>query len=98
MILVTATILARVDSVDELLSLSLDQVRRSREEEGCLSHGVAQDVENPLRLVFTEAWEDQATFATHLTRPESQAFGQAVMGLAAELPELNVFEADRIGP
>ncbi len=59
MILVTGSILARKDTVDELLELSLEHVRRSRLEPGCLSHAVHRDAEEPLRLVFVETWDSR---------------------------------------
>jgi hypothetical protein len=63
MILVTGTILAKTETLDELLALSLEHVRRSRTEPGCVMHRVHQDAENPLRLVFVEEWTDKAALA-----------------------------------
>ena len=59
-VLVTGSIQARPERIDELLALSLEHVRRSRTEPGCLSHAVHSDVEDPLRLVFVEEWADRA--------------------------------------
>jgi quinol monooxygenase YgiN len=50
MILVTGSILAREDTFDEVLRLSLEHVERSRKEPGCISHAVHVDCQNPLRL------------------------------------------------
>jgi quinol monooxygenase YgiN len=58
MMLVTGSVTAREDSIDEALELSLDHVRRSRKEPGCISHAVHTDCENQLRLVFIENWVD----------------------------------------
>jgi quinol monooxygenase YgiN len=55
-IVVTGSIQARPDTVDELIALSLEHVHRSRTEPGCLTHHVHRDVEDPLRLVFFEQW------------------------------------------
>ena len=52
MIMVTASILAREDSFDEVLRLSLEHVERSRGEPGCVSHDVHVDCQNRLRLFF----------------------------------------------
>ncbi|MEK7833964.1 MAG: putative quinol monooxygenase, partial [Acidobacteriota bacterium] len=60
MIIVTGSILASTDNLEEILALSLEQVRRSRTEPGCLAHAVHRDAENPLRLVFFEQWADRA--------------------------------------
>lgn len=96
MIIVTGSILARADTMDELLALSLEHVRRSRTEPGCLAHAVHRDVEQPLRLVFVEEWADRAALMTHFTVPASQAFARAAASLGAEPPTLNVYDATRI--
>jgi quinol monooxygenase YgiN len=40
-------------------------MHRSRREQGCVSHFVQIDCENPLRLVFIEQWPDRAALAAH---------------------------------
>lgn len=93
MIIVTGSILARADSLDELLRLSLEHVRRSRSEPGCLAHAVHQDVENPLHLVFAEEWADRAALRTHFAVPASRTFAKAVNALAAEPPTMHLYDA-----
>jgi quinol monooxygenase YgiN len=97
MIIITGHVLARPESMDELRALSLDHVRRSRSEPGCISHSVHVDVENPLRLVFLEAWSDRDAVAVHFAVPESRAFVKAARELAAEPPEIAVYEAHPLG-
>jgi quinol monooxygenase YgiN len=93
MIIVTGSVLARADSADQLLALSLEHVRRSRDEPGCRAHAVHRDAENPLRLVFLEEWEDRTAVAAHFAVPASRAFAKAAAALAAEPPTLNVYDA-----
>ena len=96
MIFVTGSILANADNLEEILALSLQHVRRSRTEPGCLAHAVHQDVENSLRLVFVEQWADRSALAAHFAVPESRAFAKAVRALAVEPPTLNIYEAETI--
>ena len=96
MILVTGSILARADTIDELLELSLEHVRRSRREPGCLSHAVHRDAEAPLRLVFVESWESRETLADHFKVPGSRRFIGAVAKLVAEPPSLAAYDATPI--
>jgi quinol monooxygenase YgiN len=96
MILVTGSILAKPDCVDAALALSLEHVHRSREEPGCIAHGVHRDAECAQRLVFVEQWADQAALATHFAVPASRAFAAAVARLAAEPPNLAIFDAKPI--
>ena len=93
MILVLGEILTRPDAVIDALALSLEHVHRSRLESGCLSHDVAQDTENPLRLLFTERWADAAALRAHFAVPDSRAFIKALTPLLAAEPSMHVFEA-----
>jgi len=96
MILVTGSVVAKEGCLAEAIALSLEHVRRSRLEGGCLSHAVHQDVENPQRLVFVEEWADQAALGAHFAVPASRAFGKALAALAAQPPEMTVFEASPV--
>ncbi len=93
MILVTGSILARPDTIEEMLALSVEHVKRSRGEPGCRSHAVHRDAENPLRLVFLEEWDDHAALAAHFAVPASRAFVKAASALAQDKPTLNIFQA-----
>jgi quinol monooxygenase YgiN len=92
MIIVTGSILAKSDTKDKLLLLSLKHSRRSRTEPGCLLHGVHQDCEDSLRLVFVEEWSDRESLAAHFALPASRAFVKEASMLAAEPPKMNVYE------
>lgn len=94
MIIITGAITARPDSIDELRAISLEHVRRSRLEPGCLSHAVHVDAEDPLRLFFFETWLDRAAVATHFAVPESGAFVRAASKLAAEQAAIRLYEAE----
>jgi quinol monooxygenase YgiN len=96
MVLVTATVQARADSIDELRRLSLEHVARSRAEPGCLEHGVSVDANDGLRLVFVERWADRETLAVHAALPASRAFGKAVARLAAQPPALHAYDAEEV--
>ncbi len=98
MILVTGTVVATAAAVDEILQLSLDHVRRSRAEPGCISHAVHRDAENPLRLVFVEQWADDAALKAHFAVPASRGFGKAVAALAAEPPTIQIYRAEAVAP
>ncbi len=96
MILVTGSILARDNTIGELLELSLEHVHRSRQEPGCLTHAVHRDAEEPLRLVFVETWESRETLAAHFRVPASREFVAAAARLGAEPPKLAVHDATPI--
>ena len=93
MIIVWGSIEARADKVEEAKQLSLDHVRRSRKEPGCISHSVQADVENPNRLVFFEEWEDMPALQAHFEVAESAEFIESVTRLAACPPTMKIFES-----
>jgi quinol monooxygenase YgiN len=78
MIVVTGSVTARKDSLDEVARLSLAHVHRSRKEPGCISHAVHVDCEEPLRLVFFEQWADRAALLAHFAVPASRQFVSAL--------------------
>lgn len=94
MILVTGSVKARPETQPEVLRLSLEHVRRSRLEPGCLLHSVQHDVEDPTRLVFVEHWADRDALLAHFAVPASGAYAKAMRDLAAEPPTLEVYDAE----
>ena len=96
MIVVTGSVVARSDSFDEVRKLSLEHVRRSRTEPGCISHSVHIDCENPLRLVFIEEWADRAALLAHFAVPASGGFVKQLRSLAAASPDIHLYEATKL--
>jgi len=92
-LIVTGSIRAREDSIERVLALSLEHVRRSRQEPGCLLHSVHHDVEDSLRLVFLEHWADADALRAHFEVPASGAFVNEVASLADGSPEMAIYEA-----
>ena len=97
MIIVTGSIQARPDTVDRILELSLEHVRRSRTEPGCLLHSVHRDVEDPLRIVFLEHWADADALKAHFAVPASNAFVTEAAGLGdgPDATTIQIYEAER---
>ena len=93
MLIVTGSITAGPDTIDRVLELSLEHVRRSRGEPGCLLHSVHRDVENPLRLVFLEHWSDAGALRAHFEVPASIDFVTEASALADGPAELSIYEA-----
>ena len=96
MILITGSVIAKEGRLAEAVALSLDHVRRSRLEDGCISHAVHHDAENPNRLFFFEQWADRAAVAAHFAVPASRAFAKAIGGLAVDAPQLTMYDSKEI--
>ena len=97
MLIVTGSIRARPEDLHRVLELSLEHVRRSRQEDGCLLHSVHRDVEDEDRLVFVEHWADADALRVRTSRYRRRAPSCArPRALAAEPPELSIYEAHTI--
>ncbi len=96
MIVVTGSVTARQDSLDEMRRISLEHVHRSRCEPGCISHAVHVDCENALRLVFIEQWADRASLLAHFAVPASRNFVRALQKLAASASTIELYDATRL--
>ena len=96
MIIITGDFIAKGEHIEEALAASRKHVEHSRTENGCISHAVYQDPENPSRLFFYEQWTNQEVIAVHFAQPSSQAFVAAIRELAASPPNLEIFSAQKV--
>lgn len=96
MIVVTGTVTAKPETLEEILRVSLEHMHRSRKEPGCISHDVAIDAENPLRLMFTERWENAEALKAHFAVPASRTMFKTLQSLAADPGSMQVYEAEQI--
>ncbi|MGD0866395.1 MAG: putative quinol monooxygenase [Rhizomicrobium sp.] len=104
MIIVTGTATASRETLAEMIRISLEHVRRSRTEEGCISHNVHIDCENPMRLMFFEQWADEETLRKHFALPESRKFARLLRELAVpatDIPDrvpdrMDVYDATKV--
>jgi len=83
MVIVTGWVLARPETLEQLIAVGQAHSRRSREEPGCLGHDLYIDSENGLKLFFFERWADRAALKAHFAVSESNAFMVAVRDLSA---------------
>jgi quinol monooxygenase YgiN len=96
-VIVTGSVVARPETLNEVLVASLEHVRRSRAEPGCISHAVHQDVEDEYRVVFFERWVDRASLDDHFRVPASADFVRTVTRLAAKPPSIVIYQASCSG-
>ncbi|WPG36034.1 putative quinol monooxygenase [Variovorax sp. EBFNA2] len=96
MILVIGHALAKADTLQAMLAISVEHVLRSRAEPGCISHDVTTDVQDPLRLTFVERWNDMAALQAHFRVDASRAFAKALAAMADGMPSIHVYQSDEI--
>ena len=93
MIIVTGSITAKPDGYDALLAASLAHVRRSRSEDGCISHAVRIDAEDPMKLVFFEEWRDLPALKAHFLTPGIRDLMAAIREHSLASEPVSAFEA-----
>lgn len=98
MIIVTGSVTAKSGSFEALLEASLAHVRRSRTEDGCISHAVRVDSEEPMKLVFFEEWRDLAALQAHLVTPEIKDLLAAFREHSSASEKITTYEATRLPP
>lgn len=96
MIIVTGTTTAKAGHFDSLREASIDHVHRSRAEDGCISHSVQVDCEDPMTLVFVERWRDLAALHRHFEQPGTQSIVAAMKEYAAGPGTLDIYEATTV--
>ena len=88
MIVVTGSVVARQDTFDEVRQLSLEHVRRSRKEPGCVSY-TAHFVEGePATVVIYEQFANEAALDQHRNAPHFHQY--AIGGLYQKMLERQV--------
>lgn len=96
MIIVIGSVTVKEESLAEALAHSQHHVSRSRLEQGCLSHDVTIDGENPNRLIFVERWDSMEDLERHFQVPQSSEFVAAIAQLATVAPDMQLYESDEI--
>ena len=64
----------------------------SRRDEGCLSYDLHQGRDNPALFLFFENWASKEHLDRHLQKPDLQAALARAGQLAAEPPEISLWE------
>lgn len=96
MIIVLGSVSVQPDKVDEALRIAQEHVARSRQEPGCIEHGVHRSVEDMNRLVFVERWSDMAALQAHFAVRESKLTVRQLAALATAAPAMSIYNAEAL--
>ena len=72
MILITGTVVVAENNREAFLKAATHHVALSREEPGCISHGVFEDAMSPGTFTFVERWRDMDAVKEHFAMPYSK--------------------------
>ena len=96
MIIVTGSVRTRPETAAELVALCRDHCARSRAEDGCISHNVHADCDDPALLVFVEYWRDMDALKAHFALKESREFVKTARQLSAGGTRMRIFRAEEV--
>ena len=94
------TIIARVTMQEGKETEALEVLRTmaaavQSEEPGALAYVIHRPKDNPLEIVFFEAYADDAAFQTHMQTPHMGAFRSAI-GQFFDAPKTKIEQLERI--
>lgn len=81
---------------DRFIEASLEGMRASREEAGCLEYVFAADPLDPGRVVLSERWESMALLQQHLDGQASRPAGNRPRPRSAEIVMYEVGSVTRL--
>ena len=65
MITIVASFTVRKADKDKLVEAAQELIAKSRQEQGNIRYGLYEQMEDPCRMSFIEAWEDQTAIDRH---------------------------------
>ncbi len=84
-IVVTAKIVAKQETVEQVKSACMQVIEPTRAEAGCMSYVLHQGLENPAVFIFVEKWSDEAALEQHLNTEHLKGLLKAVDGQVEEV-------------
>jgi quinol monooxygenase YgiN len=96
MILVTGSLQTRPETSARLIALCRAHCERSRREDGCISHNVHADLDEPANLVFVEYWRDMEALRAHFALQESRDFVKQARSLSAGGAPMRIFDINDV--
>ncbi|MEX0339405.1 MAG: putative quinol monooxygenase [Arenibacterium sp.] len=78
MLIVSGVVEVSPEGVDALKSAAIEMARETRKEDGCITYGFWQDLENPNCFRVYEEWADLGALEAHFKAPHMGVFREAV--------------------
>jgi quinol monooxygenase YgiN len=95
MVILQGVFTVNPDDREQFLQASIEGMRSSRQEEGCLEYVIAADPLDPGRVVLSERWESSEHLQQHLQGQSTRRDDSAQDGNARPAPlsfEITVYE------
>ena len=80
---------------DKALEMLEEMIELTRQEDGCISYVLFEDINNPNIITFIEAWEDEDKLKAHMNSEHFKRIIPQVNKLKLELEPANVYKKIR---
>ena len=78
MIRVVSKSIVKEGRLEEIKKLFAELVPEVRKEEGCISYGLYEDIDNPMTLAMLEEWASEESLEKHKNTPHLRSIGPLV--------------------
>lgn len=98
MIVVTGTIDLHPEDVWPATTIAAEMVRRTEQEEGCLSYRFYVDINHLTRFRLYEEWRSEDALAHHMQTPHMEAFLRRIADLRVTSRKVSKYEVTNAQP
>lgn len=91
MIKIVAKSVIKDDKIEIFIQLTKELIEKSRQEQGCISYALFQDINNPCIVSFVEDWQDQEAINLHNNSEHFKRIVPLLGELRASKGEVNLY-------
>lgn len=92
MILVIGTVTVPPEAAEAVRPAMADMMRATREEAGCVSYNLCEDLLEPGRIVISEEWESMAALEAHFAADHMATWRQALADVSVSARDVKVYD------
>ena len=92
MIRIVAKSVIKDDKIETYIQLVKELIEKSRQEQGCISYGLFQDINNPSIITFIEDWQDQEAIDLHNNSEHFKRIVPLLGDLKVSKGEVNLYK------
>lgn len=83
---ITAQFFIKPECVDAFKAETVDLIKKTREEDGCISYNLYQSIENSTDFIFYENFKNQESINAHASSEHFKKFEKAFATLVSKDP------------
>ena len=92
MIRIVAQSVIKDDKREDYIQLAKELIEKSKQEQGCISYGLFQDINDPSIITFIEDWQDQKSIELHRNSEHFKRIVPLFADLRVSKGEVNLYK------